>query len=102
MVNCFLGAVFAFCILFFSNANAFAYELNENIISYSSTYRLERDIKRLNYDIKKNEREIRKIRYSSSISGDEKIIKIRRLKREISNKEREIRRIKAKCQRIIS
>lgn len=75
---------------------------NDSLISYDPTYRLERELKKIDYDIRYKEKQIRKIRYSSSLSSDEKRIKIRRLQREISNKEREQRRIKAKCRRIIS
>ncbi len=71
-------------------------------ISYDPTYKLERELKKLDYDIRYKEKEIRKIRYSSSLSDDEKRTKIRRLEREISNKEREQRRIKNKCARLVS
>ena len=47
---------------------------------------LKRELKKIDYDIRYKEKQIRKIRYSSSLSSDEKRIKIRRLQREISNK----------------
>lgn len=75
---------------------------DNSLISYDPTYRLERELKKLDYDIRYKEKQIRKVRYSSSLSDDEKRIKIRRLQREISNKEREQRRIRNKCRRLVS
>ena len=92
-----LLAAMVCCFIFGNNA---VYAQND-LISYDPAYRLERELKKIDYDIRYKEKQIRKIRYSSSLSSDEKRIKIRRLQREISNKEREQRRIKAKCRRII-
>lgn len=75
---------------------------DNSLISYDPTHRLERELKKLDYDIRYKEKQIRKVRYSSSLSDDEKRIKIRRLQREISNKEREQRRIRNKCRRLVS
>lgn len=86
--------------IFLLNSN-FCFADN-SLISYDPTYRLERELKKLDYDIRYKEKQIRKVRYSSSLSDDEKRIKIRRLQREISNKEREQRRIRNKCRRLVS
>lgn len=91
---------FAISGIFLLNSNVCL--ANGSLISYDPTYRLERELKKIDYDIRYKEKQIRNIRYSSSLSDDEKRIKIRRLQREISNKEREQRRIKNKCRRLVS
>ena len=91
---------FAILGIFLLNSNVCL--ANGSLISYDPTYRLERELKKIDYDIRYKEKQIRNIRYSSSLSDDEKRIKIRRLQREISNKEREQRRIKNKCRRLVS
>lgn len=91
---------FAILGIFLLNSNVCL--ANVSLISYDPTYRLERELKKIDYDIRYKEKQIRNIRYSSSLSDDEKRIKIRRLQREISNKEREQRRIKNKCRRLVS
>lgn len=91
---------FAILGIFLLNSNVCL--ANGSLISYDPAYRLERELKKIDYDIRYKEKQIRNIRYSSSLSDDEKRIKIRRLQREISNKEREQRRIKNKCRRLVS
>ena len=91
---------FAILGIFLLNSNVCL--ANGSLISYDPTYRLERELRKIDYDIRYKEKQIRNIRYSSSLSDDEKRIKIRRLQREISNKEREQRRIKNKCRRLVS
>ena len=91
---------FAILGIFLLNSNVCL--ANGSLISYDPTYRLERELKKIDYDIRYKEKQIRNIRYSSSLSDDEKRIKIRRLQREISNKEREQKRIKNKCRRLVS
>ena len=91
---------FAILGIFLLNSNVCL--ANGSLISYDPTYRLEKELKKIDYDIRYKEKQIRNIRYSSSLSDDEKRIKIRRLQREISNKEREQRRIKNKCRRLVS
>lgn len=91
---------FAILGIFLLNSNVCL--ANGSLISYDPTYRLERELKKIDYDIRYKEKQIRNIRYSSSLSDDEKRIKIRRLQREILNKEREQRRIKNKCRRLVS
>lgn len=77
---------------------------SDNIeLAYSNdAYRLKRKLMRLDRDIYKNERQIRRIKASKDLSYNEKKRQIGRLKREIYYDKKELRRIKLQYRRALS
>lgn len=74
-----------------------------NILAYSNdAYRLKRKLMRLDRDIYKNERQIRRIKASKDLSYNEKKRQIRKLEREIYYDKKELRRIRLQYRRALS
>lgn len=77
---------------------------SDNIeLAYSNgAYRLKRKLMRLDRDIYKNERQIRRIKASKDLSYNEKKRQIRKLEREIYYDKRELSRIRLQYRRALS
>lgn len=102
----YFSVIFIFAVLFCSNiftqAKAEEFNINNNLLSYSSASSLKSEISRMESKIRYNKRKISSIRYSNKISEYDKKRQISRLESENRTLKRKIDRIRYEYRRAIS